>query len=52
MIHIALPSKLKTRARSLCETDDFSMKRVGFWALVFAEAFFVGALLGRVFSLM
>jgi hypothetical protein len=52
MMHIALPSRVRMRARSLCETDDFSMKRVAFWALVFVEAFFVGALLARVFSMM
>ena len=52
MMHIALPSRVRMRARSLCETNDFSMKRVAFWALVFVEAFFVGALLARVFSMM
>jgi len=52
MMHIALPSRLRIRARSLCEADDFSIKRVAFWALVFVEAFFIGALLGRVFSML
>ena len=52
MTHLAIPSRLRIRARSLCEVDDFSIKRVGFWALVFVEAFFVGALLARVFSMM
>jgi hypothetical protein len=52
MMHLALPSRLRIRARSLGEADDFSMKRVAFWALVFMEAFFVGALLGRILSMM
>jgi len=52
MMHIALPSRVRIRARSLCETDDFSMKRVAFWALVFVEAFFVGALLGKILSML
>jgi hypothetical protein len=52
MTHLALPSRLRIRARSLVQVDDFSMKRVIFWALVFVEAFFVGALLGRILSMM
>ncbi len=52
MIHVALPSRLRMSARSLSETENFSMKRVAFWALVFVEAFFIGALLARAFSIL
>jgi hypothetical protein len=52
MTHLALPSRLRISVRSLVQTDDFSIKRVAFWALVFVEAFFVGALLGKILSMM
>jgi hypothetical protein len=52
MIHLALPSKLRLGTRSFSRAEDFSMKRVTVWALVFAEAFFVGALIGRAFLML
>jgi hypothetical protein len=56
MMNLALPSRLRVGVRmrswSFCETEDFSVKRVAFWTLVFVEAFFVGALLGRAFSML
>jgi hypothetical protein len=52
MTHITLPLKLKVRAMSLWQAEDFSMKRVALWTLVFTDAFFVGALLGRALSVI
>jgi len=52
MIHLALPPKLRIGTWSFSRAEDFSMKRVTVWAVVFAEAFFVGALIGRVLSML
>ena len=56
MMNLALPSRLRVgvrvRSRSFCETEDFSIKRVALWTLIFVEAFFVGALLGRALSML
>ena len=52
MTHLTLPLKLKVRATSLWQGKDFSMKRVVLWALVFTDAFFVGVLIARTFSVI
>ncbi len=52
MTYLTVPLKLKVRAMSLWEAEDFSMKRVVLWTLVFTDAFFVGAFIGRALSMM
>ena len=52
MIHLTLPPKLRIGTWSFSRAEDFSMKRVTLWALVFAEVFFLGALIGRALSML
>ena len=50
MTNLTVPLKLKLRAMSLWQAEEFSMKRVALWTLVFTDAFFVGAFVGRALS--
>ena len=49
---IELMNSRPITSRYLLVSEDFSMKRVTVWAIVFAEAFFVGALIGRALSML